>query len=396
MFTVLLGVFAGLPALSIDLSAPTLTLLPAALDTSVIVAGLTLSLFMVGFATGQFFGGRLSDRFGRRIVLLAALHIYVFGAVCCVFATSGEALVASRFIQGAGAGACAVQASAIVQDLFRGEVARRKQSYVTVVISVVPMLAPAIGAVMVQDLGWRSVHAVLAVGGVLLTLVVALTLQESRTASARNALQGYGFRAGLTMMGESWFRRIAVTNALSYGAIFSYIAGAPVVVMGWLGYSNFVYASLFAVTALSLTLGAYCNAGLGRRNASGDHLVMPALILQAGATIALVLAGHGKPMLTLVIAVPALMVCCFSRGVASPNLVHLGVSGHRENAGLAAAMIGLTQLLIGAAASAVVAALLPRLGFAAVAVPMAVLASSAALFWRMTARAATARPEQGL
>ncbi len=401
VFTIVLGVFAGLPALSIDLSAPTLTILPTALDTTGFVAGLTLSLFMVGFAVGQFFGGRLSDRFGRRIVLLSALTFYVFAGMCCVFATSGPILVASRLVQGVGAGACAVQAMAIVQDVFRGEAARRKQSYVTVVISIVPMLAPAVGAFMVQAFGWRSVHAVLAVAGVLLLLLVALTIEESRPLESRSSLRGYGFKAGLDMLAESWFLRIAVTNALSYGAIFAYIAGAPVVVMQRFGYSSSAYAILFATTALSLTAGAYSNAGLGRR-VSGDQLVMPALALQSVATIILVLADHGSMVFRLALAIPGLMLCCFGRGVASPNLVHLGVSGHRENAGLAAAMIGLSQLLVGAAASVLVAALLPRFGLAAVAMPMAILASAAALFWRLTAhaaartataRAATARPQ---
>ena len=360
------------------------------------VAGLTLSLFMVGFAAGQFFGGRLSDRFGRRIVLLGALLFYVLGALCCAFATSGHLLVAFRFVQGVGAGACAVQALAIVQDLFRGEAARRRQSYVTVVLSIVPMLAPALGALMIQHFGWRSVHAVLAVSGALLLAIVLFAVAESRPANQRSTLQGYGFKAGLGMLSEYWFLRIAVTNALSYGAIFAYIAGAPVVVMDRLGYSSFVYATLFATTALSLTLGAYSNASFGRRGLGGDQLVMPALCMQAVANVALLFAIHSLPWLRPVIAIPALMLFCFSRGMASPNLVYLGVSGHRENAGLAAAMIGLSQLLVGAAASAVVAALLPRNGMAAVAIPMAVLASSAALFWRTTAHIASARPEPGL
>ena len=82
-FTVLLGVFAALPAVSIDVSAPTLAIIPQALGTSTTVASLTLSLFMVGFAIGQLGGGRLSDRVGRRPVLLAGLTSYTLASIAC-------------------------------------------------------------------------------------------------------------------------------------------------------------------------------------------------------------------------------------------------------------------------------------------------------------------------
>src|SRR5579875_1759592 len=187
-FTVLLGLFAGLPALSIDLSAPTLVLLPDALQTDMTVAGLSLSLFMLGFALGQFAGGRTSDLVGRRPVLLAALLIYTVGGICCALATTGPALAAARLVQGAAAGGCSVQASAIVQDLFQGETARRKQSYVTGVFAVLPMLAPALGAIMVQHGGWRSVHSALAAAGRLLVVVVQAFVTESRPAKPRSRL----------------------------------------------------------------------------------------------------------------------------------------------------------------------------------------------------------------
>lgn len=381
----LLGVFAGLPALSIDLSAPTLTILPVALNTTVLQAGLTLSLFMVGFGFGQFFGGRLSDRHGRRTVLIGSLAIYILGAICCCIATSGAELVASRFIQGAGAGACAVQATAMVQDLFAGEIARRKQAYVTVVITIMPMLAPVLGAFMVDHLGWRSVHLVLAIAGAMLLAIVVTSVRESRT-GARSISPGLGFRAGTHMLSEAWFLRIAVTNALSYGAIFAYIAGAPVIVMGVLGYPTYVYSALFASTAVASTLGALGSARIGGRGLATRSLIARALLIQAAANLVLVTAGQWATLTALAIAGAGVVACCFGRGLAAPNFTFLGVSGHRENAGLATAMLGLVQLLMGAASSAVVAGLLPRYGLAAVAMPMAVLSCSALACWRLTNR----------
>lgn len=385
-FTLLLGVCAGLPALSIDLSAPTLTILPAALGTTVAIAGLSLSLFMVGFAVGQFVGGRTSDLIGRRPVLLTSITVYILSGICCAFATTGPELVAERLVQGFGAGACAVQATAMVQDLFFGEEARRKQSYVSIVLTIMPMLAPALGTVFVVHLGWRSVHLALAVAGLALGAVIALFIDESRKPEQVKA-RGLGISDSVMMLRDSIFRRLVLVNSLSYGAIFTYIAGAPIVVMSDLNQSPAVYATLFACTALALSSGALANASLGRRGISGERLVWPGLVGQAASTVALVLAGTHLSEGGMFAAIVALLVCAFTRGLLSPNLVYLAVSRHRDRAGLASALVGLTQLLVGALASALVAASLARFGYSAVSVSMAVLACAAALVWRATAGA---------
>ncbi len=392
LFTVLLGLFAGLPALSIDISAPTLALLPAALDTPSVVAGLSLSLFMVGFAGGQFAGGRLSDRSGRRPILLIALFVYTISGICCAIATSGGQLATARLLQGVGAGGCSVQAYAIVQDLFLGEEARRKQSYVSIVLTITPMLAPALGALLVERAGWRSVHVVLAIGGVVLGLAVAVLLAESRPAAARVLRKGLGLRDGLAMLRERLFGRIALVNALSYGTIFAYIAGAPMVVMNQLHYPPLVYAGVFAASVLSLSAGAITSARLGPRGYSAAALIWPALMMQAGSTLVMALSAGQVASGGLWLIVPALFASSYARGLASPNLVHLAISGHRENAGLASAMVGLTQLLVGALSSAFVAAVLPYAGYAGVAVTMATLSFAAVAVWAMSMRVPPSGP----
>ena len=227
-FTVLLGLFATLSALAIDMSAPTLALLPRALGTSRTLASLTLSLFLAGFAVGQIGGGNLSDGQGRRPVLLGGLACYTLAGLACALAPSGEMLALSRTIQGLGAGACSVISFAMVQDLFEGETARAKRSYVTMIHGVVPILAPALGAVLTDLFGWRSVHGVLAAaGGVLLVLTWA-GVAESRPTNRRNSASAGS--AGLAWLWrDTIFLRLALANAFSYGVIFAYIAGSPVV-----------------------------------------------------------------------------------------------------------------------------------------------------------------------
>ena len=379
VFTILLGLFAALPALSIDLSAPTLPLLPRVLQTTVTIAGLTLSFFMVGFALGQLGAGKLSDARGRRPVLLAGLACFTLSGIACSLSQSGIELLASRCLQGFGAGSCAVISFAVVQDLFEGEAARTKRAYVATVLSAVPVLAPALGSVLVDQFGWRSVHVVLAAGGTVLLAVVGLCVPESRRRQ-RDAQHGSPGDGPRSLWNDRVFLRTALANALSYGVIFSYIAGSPIVIIRQMGYSQAVFAAVFACTAVALTLGAASSGMLARRGTSTATAIRGGLIVSVAATLAL--AAFGLTGVSAAIIVPLLLVVLFCRGIVVPNLQHVAITRWSERAGTASALVGVSQLLGGALASVVVAALLPYLRLNAVLVPMAMLAVAAWLTWR--------------
>ncbi len=379
-----LGLFAALPALSIDISAPSLVLLPAALGTTAMVAGLTLSLFMAGFALGQLGGGLLSDRHGRRPVLLAGLACYSLAGIACALAPTGGMLVLARCVQGIGAGACSVQAFAMVQDLFEGGAARSKRSYVTVVFGVVPMFAPALGSVLSDLAGWRAVHASLAIAGGLLLAVAHAGVAESRRARPP-ASHPQGEPRRTVMRRDAAFVGLTAANALSYACVFAYVAGAPIVIIGQLGWSPAVFAGVFAVIAASLTAGAWTSGRLGRRGVGAAALLGPALAGSA-AGAGLLAAASVMGVASGAVLVPLMLVVAFARGIIAPNLQHLAIERRREQAGVASAVVGVSQLLAGAAASAIVAALLAPLGATAVALPMAILSAAALVVGRASLR----------
>jgi DHA1 family bicyclomycin/chloramphenicol resistance-like MFS transporter len=383
-FTVLLGVLAALPALSIDIAAPTLALIPEALGTSSTVASLTLSLFVVGFACGQLGGGRLSDLRGRRPVLLAALACYTLAGLGCTAAASGLMLLLARLAQGLGAGACFVLSFATVQDLFEGEAARTKRSYVTVVFGIIPMLAPAVGAFLSGSAGWRAVYAVLAVGGGCLLAIVALGMEESRRAAPAPPIVAALARPR-RIRDDRTFVRVTLANALSYAAIFTYIAGAPIIIIGQMHYSSAVFAAVFASTAAALAAGAWTNGRLSVRGVQVAATLAPALVVSAAAAIALAAACVGGQISGTVL-VPLLLVTMFCRGVIAPNMQHLAIERWPDQAGAASATVGVSQLLAAAIASAVVGVLMPDYGAAGVAVPMALLATAALFVWRRISR----------
>ncbi len=379
-FTIFLGLLAALPALSIDISAPTLTLLPDTLGTSKFVASLTLSLFMGGFAVGQLAGGGLSDRHGRRPVLVGGLLLYSAAGVACALSVSGPGMVTSRFVQGIGAGACAALSFAMVQDLFEGAAARSKRAYVTVVLGAAPILAPALGSVILAVAGWRAVHGVLAAGGLVLLAVVWLWLAESLPVQRMTALQGRT-RPG-TSGGGLWrdrrFVQLALVNAFSYGAAFAYIAGSPVVMMDYYHGTPRSYAAVFACTAMALAGGAWTGGRLARRGVSAETLLSVALGASALASLALAAACFAGPAVSGPVAICLLSFIQFCRGTIAPNLQHLAIERQRQRAGMASAAVGVSQLLGGALSSVAVAGLVSGFGPFAVAGPI-VLCSVAAL-----------------
>jgi len=169
-FTLLLGLLVALPSFGIDMSLPALTSVGAALGVAPERAGLMMSLFMLGFAVAPLFYGPVSDRYGRKPVVVFACVLFTIAGIGCAVARSLPTLLVWRVVQGAGAGASMTIALAIVRDLFEGQAARTRLSHISIAMMVVPMIAPSAGAALLALGGWRVIHGVLAGIGLLLLL----------------------------------------------------------------------------------------------------------------------------------------------------------------------------------------------------------------------------------
>jgi len=355
-FTLLLGTLAALPPLAIDMGLPALTALGTSLNAPPAATGLTLSLFMAGFALAQLVFGPFSDRYGRRPTLLIGCGVFALAGLMCTIAPSINSLIIWRFIAGAGAGAAAVMEMAIVRDLFEGAAARAQFSYINLVMSIAPMIAPTIGGWILTISDWRSIYGVLAIGGFVLVMSIAIGFEESIPHHDQSAIAPRRLMSNYRrVLGDRICVGYALVNGLSFGCLFAYVASSPLVMIDILGISTALYGWFFASTALAIMAGSLLNGRLSVRGVPPSRLLKVGLTLAVASAIALVLVSisnnvGGETLMPLLI----LNTFCF--GLIAPNAKHEALQPLPEVAGVAAAVLGFTQMLLGGTlASALVA-----------------------------------------
>ena len=368
-----LGALVALGPLTIDMYLPALPALVDDLATTSATVQLTLTGTLAGLALGQLLVGPLSDSFGRRRPLLVGVSLHVLASLLCLVAPNIAVLGGLRVLQGLGAAAATVVAMAIVRDLFEGRAAATLFARLMLVLGVAPVLAPTIGGEVLRFVSWRGVFAVLAAIGLAMVVLAARAVPETlpparrRPAEVVATLRTYG-----GLLRDRVFVGLVVVAGLAMSGMFGYVAGSSFVFQGQFGLDQQQFGLLFGAGALFLIGGTQANAALlGRFE---PRVLLPAalaLALVADAVLVVVaLTGIGG----LAGIIAPLWVALFAGGLAVPNTPALALARHGEAAGTASAVLGATQMGVGA----VVAPLVGVLGNDAVAMG-AVMAGAAVL-----------------
>lgn len=385
-FTFLIGALAALPPLSIDLGLPALTMLEESLGASHTQAALTLSLFLAGFGLSQLVMGPLSDRHGRRPVMLWGMALYAVAGLGCALAPTIEVLLAFRLLEGIGAAGGTTLAMAVVRDRFDGQAGRIKMSQVSMVITIAPIIAPTLGGLLLLLFhDWRVIYAALSLAGAVLVVAVWLGLDESRppVPGARLDLLGrYAavFRHRRTM-------GYVLVNTLGSGGLFAFIAGSPLVLMGTMGVSTTVFGLLFALTSSGILVGSTINNILARRGVGARAPLAVGLSLAPLAALGAALVT-GAGIVSVATFIPFVVAVGICRGLTTPNITHAALEPVPHHAGVTAALMGAGQMLCMALASVVVAEMHARLGALGVALTMLGFLSAGLLSWLLVERAA--------
>ena len=352
-FVVLLSAITALAPLGIDTSLPALPIMARALRTSDETIQATLGAFMLAFAFGQLVVGPLSDRFGRRPVVVTGMAIFALAGALCTVASDGRLLVAARFVQGFGACAGAVVGRAIIRDIYTERTrAAQMQAYAAAISGIVPMLAPLLGAALLP-LGWRAIYAALFGAGMLLLAVTAVWLPESLTVRAASARIGPVFANYRRFLALPRSAALCVLVACSFAGLFAFISGSPFVLVRELGLSNTDYGIAFAVSSGSILAGSYSAAVLAHRIGS-ERMLAGAAIVAALAGSAVAARSVFAPQAPAAWQFVALMAgYAFTFGVIVPNAFAAALERAGAMAGLGAGMLGASQMLGGSLGSMV-------------------------------------------
>ena len=222
-----LTALVALLALSTDLLAPALPAIATGFAAEQGAVQLIQSMFVLGFATAQLIYGPVSDRFGRRPVLIAGVALYLVASVGCVFAASAEQLAALRFVQGVGACAGPTLGRAVVRDLYGRERAAKALAYIGAAMGLVPAVAPIIGSYLLVLFGWRSLFMFFVGFSAAALLGVLAVLAESNKWRDPNALDPKRLVGNyLEMLGQRAYLGFCLSVALTYSALFMFLSGS--------------------------------------------------------------------------------------------------------------------------------------------------------------------------
>lgn len=317
------------------------------------VAQLTLSLSMLAIAFGTLFYGPLSDKFGRKPVMLLGLSITLVGSLFCYFANSIETLIAGRFVQAFGGAVGLVLARAIVRDVYGPEQAARVIATLVMVMVVVPMLSPAIGGELMTRLGWHSVFALIAALSIVILLVLNASLPETLETPVPfpGVTAMFGTFAGLLQ--SRAFCGYAFCVAFVSVVFFSFIAAAPEIMVSVLGRPATEYGYYFIMIPLGFMSGNYVARHFGNRWPMDRMIGLGASVALLGIGLAIVLQLLGMNQPLALFAPVALAV--FGNGITLPNAQAAAINEFPEVAGSASGLTGFLQMSFSAVAAQSVA-----------------------------------------
>lgn len=387
-----LGFLAAVGPFATDMYLASFTDIARDLGVSASAVQLTMTAFLVGIGVGQLVCGPLSDRFGRRPVMVGSMAVFALAGVAMAFSPTIEVFIALRVVQGLFGAAGVVVARAIAVDLSEGATAVRALSLIATVGALGPLIAPPIGGAVSVFAGWRGVVGVLGGVSVVMLVLAVLVVPESLPREQRHR-GGVGALVGMlaTAARTRGFLAYSATFSLAFAAMITYISASPFVGQVVLGMDPLVYSLGFALGAVGIVTANLVNARVAPRVGPGRMLTIGVSALLAGGVVLAVL------VVTQVL-VPASFIACAvvltaGTGFTLSNASALALARTPTVRGSGAAVLGATQFLVGGLVSPLAGAWGED-----TAVPMAVIVLSAgalAVLARVVAKRRVPEPGTG-
>jgi len=351
-----LGMLAATGPMAIDMYLPSIPSMAASLDADEGAVQLTLMTFFVGLMLGQLAYGPLSDKFGRKPLSYLGLGIFTLGSLACAWTETIAQLQWLRFLQGIGGSIGMVIAFAVIKDHFSGPAVGKMMSLVLAVLGITPVLAPLVGDFLHNLGSWRTIFWFLAAYGVVLALLIASLLPETRRPADRKAfelertLHTYG-----RIFTDKRFMPFTLALCTAQAGFFAYIAGSASVFISEHGLSSTQFSLIFGVNAIALMAAALINPRLHQY--IGALATFRRLVVAYFAVLALLLAYLLLGGTSVAVWSVGLFLAVASLGFLMPTGSQLALAQQGRYAGTASALMGSMQFGSGALISGVSGAL---------------------------------------
>ncbi len=380
--TALLAALSAIGPLTTDMYLPSLPDIALRLDASTPQVQFTISAYLIGFAIGQIFYGPLSDRHGRKSVLLGAMVLYCVATLACALSTSIEMLIVARALQGIGGSGGIVLARAIVRDIYSGNRAGRELSLIGSVMALAPVFAPIVGGVMQSGLGWRSVFFALVAAGIGGVGVVILLLPETLKSRATERVSLGSMLASYRVVVRSPVYLAYLTMASTcYAGLFAWISGASFVLQNLYGLSPQQFGIAFSFGAVGYMAGAAVAARLVVRLGLDGVIGIGACAHTIGGLAMMLSVALG--LTSAVSLVLPMVIYLAGLGMVLPQSIAGALTPFPERAGAASSLFGFVQQGMAAACGGVVGWLLGHNAWP-VAGAVAFMGISTLLIWLLT------------
>lgn len=348
LIVLLLALLLGLQPVTTDLYLPALPAITQGFGAGMGQAQLTLTALLLAFGLSQLVWGPLSDRFGRRPILLTGMSAYTLASVACAFAPDMAWLIAGRTVQGVAMGAGVMAARAVVRDLYPPAQGANVMSQGLTGLGIIACICAPLGGLLTDALGWRIALLMLAVFGVVTLALLFWRFEETLNQPDPQALKARPLlRANLAILRHPVFLTWCALSSGSYLGLFTFLASSPFVFVSFMGYSKTAYGLLMFSMSLSYIVGTFWCRWMLRRTSVHRAVGIAAILTITGGTsmAALAYAGRGQDWYGAWAVMVPMYLFMLGHGVHQPCGQSGAIAPFPHRAGTASALNGFLMML---------------------------------------------------
>lgn len=358
--TYFLILMAMVSPVALNIVAPIMPILAAEFGASSNVIQLSFTAYLATLAIGQLFAGPIADRYGKRNLLLWGFGLHIAGGLVGVFSSSVALILISRIMQAAGGCIGMMLARSILVDMYSSDKAVQKLSYITMGVAVSQAVAPTVGGVVSELVGWHSVFYM----PMLMAAVVWLGVffQYPKPISDEKSLGRSTSFVGTykVLLSNRAYIHLALSSTLIACGFFSFVTCAPFITTQLLGESLSQYGFWFLFVAVGFMVGSFVSAQLSAKVSHSSSVVIGHMVSLIGAILMLVFLTFFQISYQSLFLTMALFT--FGRGLSQPHLQSLSIASVDVNRASASGLLGFIQLLLGALFAQLVGMLVEHIG----------------------------------